>query len=114
MEPRGDILLFIERMLTFDFFEISGTSVRKVQGTAHASAADPESGHGKIAPKSIKNRSKIDLKFRSIFGVDFGSILGRFGTPTWRHFRPNFVPKPSWDRFYIENVDFHEIVYKNQ
>ena len=27
--------------VTFDFFEISGTSVRKVQGMAHASAADP-------------------------------------------------------------------------
>ena len=57
----------------------------------------------KIAPRSPQDAPKIHPKIRTIFGIDFGPIWSRSGTPTWRHFRPfcrprsaKFGPKRVW------------------
>ena len=82
--------------VTFDFFEISRTSVRKVQGMAHASAADPCArplwkilvpalGRPKIDQNSIKNL----INFRYRFWIDLGS----FWDPNLASFSAFLAPK---------------------
>ena len=53
-------------------------------------APRPANLEAKMAPKSIQDRSKIDQKidwkldrFFDRFLVDLGSVLGRFGRPSW-------------------------------
>ena len=55
-----------------DFFEIYRTSVRKVQGRAHASAVGPPPAANHLNPK-------IDQKFDQNFDQFSLSILDRFG-----------------------------------
>ena len=62
-------------MITFDFFEISGTSVRKVQGTARASAANRRRARVAVTPLAAKNRSKIDPNFDRFY-LDFWDDFG--------------------------------------
>ena len=48
-------------------------------------------------PKKPPDRLFCRSKFRSFFDIDFWSIWGRLGAPSWGHFRPFW--RPSWAKF---------------
>ena len=98
--------------VTFDFFEIFCTSVRKVQGRAHASAVGGRRRRVQLDLDRPKKRSKIDLKFDQFsvsildrFGVVLGSqlgvIFGQISSPN--RLGTGFISKTSMSTKWYKN-----------
>ena len=64
----------------------------------------PQEGRAfrRVGPSESFGPTLFRSKFRSFFDIDFWSILGRFGAPSWGHFWHFW--RPSWTKIHPKRV----------